>query len=67
MPGRPARVCLYVDGSLEARRAHTSLTRANGPLEIGRALEEPVTAGAIDDVRGFPVALDRAQVGGHRA
>jgi hypothetical protein len=68
------RVCLYVDRSLEACRTRASLTRANGPLDIGRALHdgEPVDGwhGAIDDVRVFPAALDRAQVGevaGHRA
>jgi Concanavalin A-like lectin/glucanases superfamily len=68
------RVCLYVDGSLEACRTRDSLTRANGPLDIGRAIHdgEPVDGwhGAIDDVRVFPAALDRAQVGevaGHRA
>ena len=68
------RVCLYVDGSLGACRTRASLTRANGPLDIGRAIDdgEPVDGwhGAIDDVRVFPVALDRAQVGevaGHRA
>ncbi|GAB2818706.1 hypothetical protein GCM10027176_23980 [Actinoallomurus bryophytorum] len=68
------RVCLYVDGALEACRTRASLTRANGPLDIGRAIHdgEPVDGwhGAIDDVRVFPAVLDRAQVGavaGHRA
>jgi hypothetical protein len=67
------RACLYVDVSLEACRPRAALTRANGPLDIGRAIHdgEPVDGwhGAIDDVRVFPAALDRAQVAevaGHR-
>ena len=68
------RVCLYVDGALEACLTRTFLTRANGPLDIGRAVQdgEPVDGwrGAVDDVRVFAHALTRAQVGGvmaHRA
>jgi hypothetical protein len=68
------RVCLYVGGALEACRTRTSLTRANGPLDIGRAFQDGAPSdgwrGAIDDVRVFPAALTRAQVGdvaGHRA
>jgi hypothetical protein len=68
------RVCLYVDGALEACRTRASLTRANGPLDVGRALQdgEPVDGwhGAIDDVRVFARALTPAQIGdvvAHRA
>jgi Concanavalin A-like lectin/glucanases superfamily len=67
-------VCLYVDGSLEACRPRASLTRANGPLDIGRALQDGEPAdgwhGAVDDVRIFPAVLNQAQVrevAGHRA
>lgn len=60
------RVCLYVDGRLEACRTRASLTRAAGPLDIGRALAdgEPVDGwhGAIDDVRVFAGALTGAQI-----
>jgi hypothetical protein len=68
------RVCLYVDGTLGACRTRGSLTRASGPLDIGRALKdgEPVDGwhGAIDDVRVFARVLTRAQIGdvvAHRA
>jgi Concanavalin A-like lectin/glucanases superfamily len=61
------RVCLYVDGALGACRTRASLVRADGPLDIGRALEdgEPVDGwhGAIDDVRVYAVALTDAQIG----
>jgi hypothetical protein len=60
------RVCLYVDGTLEACRTRASLTRANGPLDIGQALRDgdPVDGwhGAVDDVRVFSHALTRAQL-----
>jgi hypothetical protein len=60
------RVCLYVDGRREACRPRPALTRAAGPLDIGRALAngEPVDGwqGAIDDVRVFARALTDAQV-----
>ncbi|MDN3359744.1 LamG domain-containing protein [Actinomadura sp. DC4] len=68
------RVCLYVDGTREACRTRDSLTRADGPLEIGRAVLDgkPVDGwhGAIDDVRVFAHALSDAQIGeivAHRA
>jgi hypothetical protein len=60
------RACLYVGGDLEACRTRTTITRANGPLEIGRALaeREPVDGwhGAVDDVRVFASALTGPQI-----
>jgi hypothetical protein len=68
------RACVYVDGALEACRTRAAITRAPGPLEIGRALAdgEPVDGwhGAIDDTRVFARALTRAQIkdiAAHRA
>lgn len=60
------RVCLYVAGNLEACRTRATITRADGPLDIGRALVkgEPTDGwhGAIDDVRVFATALTSAQI-----
>jgi Concanavalin A-like lectin/glucanases superfamily len=61
------QLCLYVDGELGACRVRTTITRASGPLDIGRALYEGAAAdgwqGAIDDVRIFDVPLSPRQVG----
>jgi hypothetical protein len=68
------RVCLYVGGGLQACRTRASLIRANGPLDIGRAVADgaPVDGwhGAIDDVRVFDRTLTGEQIGdvaAHRA
>jgi hypothetical protein len=57
---------LYVDGDLIATRHRTSMARANGPLDMGRALERGKALdswhGAIDDVRVFDQALTRPQI-----
>jgi hypothetical protein len=60
------QLCLYVDGRLAACRVRTAITRASGPLDIGRALQKGAAIdgwqGAIDDVRVFGVPLSPRQV-----
>jgi hypothetical protein len=68
------RVCLYVNATMEACRTRTTITRAIGAMDIGRAMAEGETVdgwhGAVDDVRVFAGVLDLPQireVAGHRA
>jgi Concanavalin A-like lectin/glucanases superfamily len=60
------QLCLYVDGRLGACRVRTTIARASGPLDIGRALYKGAAVdgwqGAIDDVRVFNVPLSPRQV-----
>jgi concanavalin A-like lectin/glucanase superfamily protein len=60
------RICLYVDGKRGSCRNRTAITRASGPLDIGRALLRGSLVdgwrGTIDDVRVFSVPLSRKQV-----
>jgi hypothetical protein len=60
------QLCLYVDGRLGSCRVRTTITRASGPLDIGRALMKGAAIdgwqGAIDDVRVFSLALSPRQV-----
>jgi hypothetical protein len=68
------RVCLYVNATMEACRTRSTVTRAIGAMDIGRAMAEGETVdgwhGAVDDVRVFAGVLDLPQikeVAGHRA
>jgi hypothetical protein len=68
------RVCLYVNAAMEACRTRTTITRAIGAMDIGRAMADGETVdgwhGAVDDVRVFAGVLDLPQireVAGHRA
>ncbi|GAB3987902.1 hypothetical protein GCM10029978_108510 [Actinoallomurus acanthiterrae] len=60
------RICLYVNGERSSCRNRTTITRASGPLDIGRALFKGSLIdgwqGAVDDVRVFSVPLSRRQV-----
>ncbi|MCO6011513.1 hypothetical protein NE236_41840 [Actinoallomurus purpureus] len=60
------QLCLYVDGEPGSCRKRTKMTRAGGPLDIGRALLKgsPIDGwqGAIDDVRVFAMPLSPRQV-----
>ncbi|WP_433180216.1 LamG-like jellyroll fold domain-containing protein [Actinoallomurus sp. CA-150999] len=60
------QLCLYVDGERGSCRKRTTITRASGPLDIGRALFKGSLIdgwqGAVDDVRVFGVPLSRRQV-----